>query len=166
MAVEDGLHREFAGLDLGLDAGTEHPEGVEALRAGPLGEDRILRDDLDRGDVVDTGVAENVPCRVALGHTARALADDDAELALVHHLPAVGFRPADRLAVREERVVALEKIQWLGRGPLIEVRKELVIVVDQRDDLAPHAPPGPPRRAERDRPGGRLRAPEHAAPLT
>src|SRR5258708_7561692 len=83
LTVQNGLHRELARIDLGLDTGTEHPEGVEALRARPLRKDRVLRDDLDRGDVVDAGIAENVPGCVALGPPARAPADDDAELAFV-----------------------------------------------------------------------------------
>src|SRR5204863_9007259 len=131
--------------------------------ARPLREDGVFRDDLDRGNVVDTGVAENMLDRLALRHAARALADDDAELALVHHLSAVGFRPADRLAVREERIVAFEEIQGLGRHRVIELREELMIVVDERDDLARHARREELRAGEGDRLGGRLRTREHAA---
>src|SRR5207253_2743353 len=82
----------------GGDYRTEHAEGVEALGARPLREARIPGDDLDGGDIVDAGVAEDAALRIGFGDRAAALADDDAELAFVHDLAGIGLRRTNRFA--------------------------------------------------------------------
>src|SRR3546814_9177130 len=83
-----------------------------SLGARPLCEGRVLLQDLRRRHVVDAGVAEDVVGGLRLGDFPAALADNDAQLALVDHRAVVAFRSPDRGAGGRE-----------GAGRLQEDRK-------------------------------------------
>src|SRR3546814_18787932 len=98
----DRAHREGRRIDVGRDDRPQGAEAVEALGARPLCEGRVLLQDLRRRPVVDAGVAEDVVGGLRLGDFPAALADNDAQLALVDHRSVVAFRsPARGAAGRE-----------------------------------------------------------------
>ena len=155
--------RKVAGSIAGGDGGPEHAERVEALGAHPLVEARVLLEEVDRGDVVDAGVAEDVARRFRLAHVGAAPADDDAELALVDDLAGIGFRPPDRLAVRVVGVGRLDEIERLLRLLKVVLGGELVEIVPKADHLARAAGRQDAHGAERDALARRLRRREHVS---
>ena len=139
LAIQHRADRERHRVEPGRDHRAEDAEGIEALGPRPLREGRVLRNDVGRGDVVDAGVAEDAVARLVLADVAAALADDDAELALIDHVAAVGLRPADGLAMGEERARRLEEVERLGRLHDAEARGERMEIVPEADHLGRHA---------------------------
>ena len=117
------------------DHGPEGTESVEALRAAPLLEGRVLKNELDGGDIVDAGVAEDA-CLDLRGRDVPALpADHDAELPLEEDPASVGARPPDGPASRMRGGGGLEEVERLLRlapAVLLGGRPE---VVPEPDDL-------------------------------
>jgi hypothetical protein len=97
-----------------------------------------------------------------LGNCGAGLADDDAELALEHHL-AFAQRLADGLAGGEEGVGRLQQVQRLGRHRQLELLAERVEVVPQRDDLGGLGGRERLELVQREHAAGRLRRGEHVA---
>ncbi len=97
LAVQDGPDRQLHRIDAGRDHGTEHAEGVEALGARPLLERLVLAQEIDGGDVVHAGVAEDVVAGLGFGDVEAFLADDDAEFAFVDDFSGIGGGALDRL---------------------------------------------------------------------
>ena len=163
LAVEHGADRQTRRVEAGRDHRAEHAERVEALGARPLGEGRVLGDEVGGGDVVDAGVAEDVVLGLGLADVAAALADDDAELALVDHVAAVGGRPADGLAMGEEGARRLQEVERLVRLGDAQARGQRVEVVPQADHLGRRARGQHLDLGERQRRAGRPGILEHVA---
>ena len=135
LAVQDGLDRQLHRIDAGRDHGTEHAEGVEALGTRPLLERLVLAQQIDGGDVVHAGVAEDVIAGLGLRDVEALLADDDAELALVDDLSGIGGRPLDRLVRRPIGIRRFKEPERLFRLLEIVLGRELMEIIPQADHL-------------------------------
>jgi len=103
-----------------------------------LCEGRVLRDQVGGSDIVDAGIAEDVLAGLLLADIAAVLADDDAEFAFVDNVAGIGFRPADRLAVRQERARRLEELERLVLRHHVQAGGQSMKIVPQADHLARH----------------------------
>ena len=163
LAVQHGLDRQLHRIDAGRDHRAEHAEGVETLRARPLFERFVLAQEVDGGDVVHAGVAEDVVAGLGFGDVEAFLADDDAEFALIDDLAGVGGRTLDRLVGGPVGIRRLEEPERLLRLLEIVLGGELVEIIPQADHLR-----GIAGRLDLDvrkfqRLAGRLGAGEHVA---
>ena len=60
LAVQDRFDRQFHRIDVGRDHRPEYAKGVKTLRARPLFERFVLAQQIDGGDVVHAGIAEDI----------------------------------------------------------------------------------------------------------
>ena len=119
--------------------GPKAPKVSKLFGAHPLREGRVLVQEIDRGDIVDAGVAEDAVGRLLFGDIAALFADDDAELALIDDLAGIGWWPLDRLTWSEECVRGFQEPERLRR-----LRKVLLFgvgskIVPEADHLAGNA---------------------------
>ena len=135
LAVQHGLDRQLHRIDAGLDHRAEYAKGVKTLGARPLLERLVLAQQIDRGDVVHAGVAEDVVAGLGFGDVEAFLADDDAEFALVDDLSGIGGRTLDRLARRPIGIRGFQEPERLLRPGKIVLGRELVEIVPQADHL-------------------------------
>ena len=135
LAVQHGLDRQLHRVDAGLDHRAEYAEGVETLGARPLLERLVLAQQVDGGDVVHAGVAEDVVAGLGFGDVEAFLADDDAELALINDLAGVGGRTLNWLARRPIGIRSFKEPERLLRPGKIVLGRELVEIVPQADHL-------------------------------
>ena len=163
LAVQDGLDRQFHRVDAGRDHRTEHAEGVEAFRARPLLERLVLAQQIDGGDVVHAGVAEDIIAGLGLRDVEAFLADDDAKLALVDDLSGIGRRALDRPVGGPIGIRRLEEPERLFRLLEIVLGRELVEIIPQADHFRWIAGRQNLNVGELQRLAGRLGAGEHIA---
>ena len=116
-------------------------------------ERRVLVEQIEGGDVIHAGVAEDVIRCLGVGDGMTALADHNPKLAFEHHPPGIILRPGNFRAAGKERCLRLEEIKRFGRFLVIELGCERVKIVPQANHLARIA-----RRREID-----LRPRKHAA---
>jgi hypothetical protein len=100
--------------------------------------------------------------RLRLGDRGAGLADDDAQLALEHHL-AVAQWLADARAGRKVGVGRLQQVERLRGHRQLELLAERMEVVPQRNDLGRLGRREEPHAREQEHAACRLRALEHVA---
>ncbi len=163
LAVEDSADDELRRVDFRGDSRAEHPEGVKALCAGPLIKGGEFLHQVDGGDVVHAGIAEDVIFGLRLAHVEALFADHHPKLAFVQNPAVVGLRATNGLAGRMIGIGRLEEIQRLI-GPLkIILRRELMKIVPQADHLARLARREHAHVRKLDGFAGGFRAREHVA---
>ena len=135
LAVQDGLDRQLHWIDAGRDHRSEHAKCVEALGARPLLERFVLAQEIDGGDVVHAGIAEDIFAGLGLRDVEAFLADDDAELALVNDLSGVGGRPLDRPVRGPIGIRGFEEPERFFRLLELVLGGELVEIIPQADHL-------------------------------
>ena len=163
LAVQDGPDRQLHRIEAGRNHRTEHAERVKTLRARPLLERFVLAQKVDRGDVVDAGIAEYVFAGLGFRDVEAFLADDDAQFALVDDFSGIGSRSLDRPVRGPIGVRGLQEPERLLRLLEIVLGRELVEIVPQTDHLRGIARRQKLYVGEFDGPAARLRAGEQVA---
>ena len=95
----------------------------------------VLAQQIDGGDVVHAGVAEDIVAGLGFRDVEAFLADDDAEFALVNDFSGIGGRALDRLVRRPIGIRRLEEPERLLRLGEIVLGRELVEIIPQADHL-------------------------------
>src|SRR5258707_4562695 len=131
LAIENGANDKLGGVQPSRDGGPEHTESVEALRARPLIESREFLHQIDGGDVVYAGVAEDVVLRLSFADVGALLADDDTEFALIDDAAVVARWAADGFTGRVIGIRRLEEIERVGWALEVVLGGELMEIIPQ-----------------------------------
>ena len=79
-----------------LIVGPQGPKGVKPLGSRPLFVAAFFPNGLDRSDIVDGGIPDNMFGRLLDGHMIGAFADYDYQLRLVYHRTTIGREVLNR----------------------------------------------------------------------
>ena len=163
LAVQDGSDRQLHRVDAGRDHGAEHAKSIKTLGARPLLERLVLAQEIDGGDIVHAGIAEDIVAGLGFGDVEAFLADDDAEFAFVDDFSGIGGGALDRLVSGPIGVRRLKEPQRLFRLREIVLGCELVEIIPQTDHLRRVARRQNPNVGQFQRLAARLRTGEQVA---